>query len=291
VTDSSQLRQGNELGTLSAEKFEIYKDKYRHLLEEIRVDLDELGAIGTIRRATDLSRNTGQCFSAAEYPQYFVGDLDASFVLVHLNPKGIINPPARFSGHVQSLTEYVAAFSKFGNRMYGASSGRLHRSPFDHKQIRFLRPFDVIDFVEERGSGDRYINLERVIDRKLQLELIPYASPTFSSTGLSEQVLRPHYERMMSVIAARDRKYVMFCGSVFEPILRKYIIASFEFVLPKVDGGSSRSKSRFSTLRLPYGGKVFEAGLAPSWARQGINMRAYGQKIHSLSRELNGDRR
>ena len=49
----------------------------------------------------------------------------------------------------RSFEEHFDAYRRFGAGMYGPDSPRTHRSPFDHKQIRFLRPFGVIDFVED----------------------------------------------------------------------------------------------------------------------------------------------
>jgi hypothetical protein len=161
----------------------------------------------------------------------------------------------------------------------GRSSSRTHRSPFDHKQIRFLRPFGVIDFV----NADQFLNLERVIDQKLQLELIPYASPTFFTTGFTPTILRPHLERLIDVIRARPRDYVIFCGRVFERLLPKSaIVAEHAFKLRKNDGSLERQTSRFAIVQLHVNGETITAGLAHSWARQGIPMRSYAERIVEL---------
>ncbi len=117
---------------------------------------------------------------------FFTGDLDASFVLVHLNPKQrdvTSDEPADFPLPFRSFEEYFDVCRHFGARMYGSESSRTHRSQFDLKQVRFLEPFDVIDFVEEKTREDRFTNLERLFDCKLQLELIPYGSNSFSAWG------------------------------------------------------------------------------------------------------------
>jgi hypothetical protein len=142
-----------------------------------------------------------------------------------------------------------------------------------------MRPFDVIDFVDEYSPDDKFTNLERVIDDKLQLEFIPYSSPTFDGRGLTESVLRPHYERIMRVITARPRQYVIFCGAVFEPLVREYIVAEHRFQLPRKDGQPEKMPSQFSTLSLDYEGRRVKAGFARSWARQGIPMPAYAREV------------
>jgi hypothetical protein len=81
------------------------------------------------------------------------------------------------------------------------------------------------------------------------------------------------------VVVVKPRRYVLFCGRVFEPILEKDVTRWHEFHLPKNDGIPERQLSRFANVRLPFDGGHVEAGLATSWARQGIPMAAYAQEI------------
>ena len=268
------------------QEIERYSARYERFFNEIRADLDELLATGVIGRARELSARTGQHFNDNQYPLFFTGDLDASFVLVHLNPKqpneSASKVPSPFP--IRSFEEYFDACRHFGARMYGRSSPRTHRSPFDHKQLRFLHPFGVIDFVEEHKPEDRFTNLERVIDRKLQLELIPYGSDSFSVGGFTDDLLRPHYERIVQVIAAQPRDYVIFCGRVFEPLLADHVVEEHTFRLRKDDGTPERQASRFANLRLDYGGRTIAAGLAQSWSRQGIPMSSYAKEVRARYR-------
>jgi hypothetical protein len=118
-----------------------------------------------------------------------VGDPAARLVLVHLNPKHRNNDAPTYQGErwLPTFEQYWEHFQHFGERTCGPNSPRSWRSVFDHKQIRFLRPFGVIDF-----GADVWQNLERVIDHKLQLELVPYGSDTFSNSGFTPAILRPH---------------------------------------------------------------------------------------------------
>jgi hypothetical protein len=61
--------------------------RYGPLFAEIRGDLDQLVDDGRMRRALRLSDVTGQHLNATTMPAFFIGDLDAGIVLVHLNPK------------------------------------------------------------------------------------------------------------------------------------------------------------------------------------------------------------
>jgi hypothetical protein len=276
------IREGGAETTLLS-CLHVYAQRYSPLLSEMRADLQEFRVAGTISRARQLADATDQLFNADRLPQFFTGDLDGPVVLVHLNPKQA-NAPAQSSGWqttVRTLEEYFDACRHFGTRMYGPSSPRTRQSPFDHKQIRFLRPLGVIDFVQEHSRADRFTNLERVVDDKLQLELVPYGSVSFSPRGFTPEILAPHLGRILSTIVAAPRRYVLFCGAVFRPLLSEHVIRWHEFHLRKKDGTLERQRVSFANLLLPYEGGYVRAGLAQSWARQGIPMAAYAEEIRS----------
>jgi len=261
-----------------------YEARYPRLMSDMREAWEQLAGGGKLRGALELESATGEPFDADALPQFFTGDLDARFVLVHLNPKQHDTPWARNHSKASSFEEYVLAQRWFGRRHYGPGASAWHSS-FDHKQIRFLQPFGLIEFVahDEDGRRASLINLERVVDQKLQLELIPYASSAFRTNELKRVrgMLEVHYERMVSVITAAPRDYVIFCGSIFEDLLDRQVLdrRPHAFLLKKADGTPMRQKSRFSviTLRTPSGN--ITAGIAHSWARQGIPMRAYAEEI------------
>jgi hypothetical protein len=255
-----------------------YEDRYGAFLVEIRRDFDEYANTRVLTRAIELSQATGQHLNHDQPPQFFTGDLDAEIVLVHLNPKDDL-PTIDGSDPFAAFDDYFDAHRYFGERMYGPSSPRTHRSPFDLKQIRFLRELGVIDFVEERTEDDKYTNLQRVIDDKLQFELVPYSSQTFTVTGFTTEVLQPHLDRIMAVIATAPRRYVLFCGVVFQRVLSNSIIEQHTFRLQKKDGQLEKQRSRFANLEITYNGETIRAGLCHTWPRQGIPMPAYGREV------------
>ena len=232
------------------------------------------GAVGARQR---------QHFNATTRPQYFTGDLAGRFVLVHLNPVS----PADLTGTYQderfaSTEAYLDWHRHFGRRHYGIDSPREHRSRFDHKQIQFIRPFGDIDLVDERTRDDRFTNLERIIDNKLQLELIPYGSPTFDAGPFRRdpRLLQSHMDRLLQTIVAWPRSHIIFCGAVFEPFLKRYQVGRTQrFSLTKRDGTPARSRYRFAQLELRYEEMVVRAGLAHSYAMQGLPAEAYGREI------------
>lgn len=252
----------------------------------IRQDIEELIATGRMSKAIELSVRTGQHFNHNEYPLYFTGKLDAKIVLVHLNPKQKNNYSDAYKREflLKSFEDYFDYNQHFGMYKYGQASSRTHKSPFDHKQIRFLKQFGVINFVEYKTKEDVYINLERVVDDKLQMELIPYGSDSFSTKGFTPEILHPHIERVLDIIAASERAYVIFCGGIFEELFEENVTDIYEFKLTKNNGEPSKNKARFANLRFEYNGKTIFSGLAHTFTQQGIPMADYGRKCKELYR-------
>ena len=90
-------------------------------------------------------------------------------------------------------------------------------------------------------------------------------------------MLTPLYDRLMSVIAAYPRDYVILCGPVLETVLAPYIVARDDhaFRLP-TSTGISRAEYRFSNLLLDTASGPVAVGLAPHFASPGVPMDAYG---------------
>jgi len=254
--------------------------------DNMRRDVEEFIKTGRVQKAIELSQETGHHFNWSEAPQYFVGKLDAKFVMIHLNPKQKDVFVDRFSGVLQweDFDDYFSYHTNFGNLKYGKDSDRTHKSPFDHKQIRFLKVFDVIDFVAEKTQEDKFLNLERVIDHKLQLEIIPYGSDTFSAAKMNNHI-KGFLSSALNVISAYPRDYILFCGSVFDKIFADSIIKTEKFKLRKNDGSLSVGDYRFSILEFFHNGKPVKAGLAHSYAIQGLPMVEYGKKCAELYRK------
>ena len=199
--------------------------------------------------------------------------------MVHLNPKrnkDLWNKECTIS----SFDEYWDSFAQFGKRNYGIDSTRNHKSPFDHKQIRFLRPFELFPI----DNPDKYLNLENVMDRKLQLELVPYGSPDFSYKTIGIENLKPFAERLLSVIDSKKRKYVIFCGKVFQPILKDFIFDQkiHNFKLNKNNGTQTLSDFQVINIKLKTNKGEINACIAPQFAKQGYPEGEYGKKVKEL---------
>jgi hypothetical protein len=211
---------------------------------------------------------------------YFTGAFDSKLVLVHLNPK----LSDRLGGPLyDDFGAYYDEHRRFGYHHWELDP--TYRSAFDHKQVRFLRPFKVIDFFPETDGKHQRANAALAIDRKLQLELIPYASPGFAARDFSINLLQPHFERVLDTIVAFPRDYIIFCGAVFDDLLklsgRETFRLDHHFPLA-TEQGTSKNEYRFSNVAFSYGGATIRAGIARSFAIQGIPMSAYGSKCHEL---------
>jgi hypothetical protein len=250
------------------------------LLADVRMDVNEVLAGGEVTGAIDLSRITGLSFESKQFPMYFTGDFTAPLVMVHLNPKlsDQLDDPG-----FESFEDYLYSHEHFGHIHWELNDD--YKSNFDRKQVRFVKPFDVIDFLEEEDPRADRSNPARVIDRKLQLELIPYASPDFSSRDFPFDYLELHFKRVLDVIAAFPRRYVLFCGAVFDDLLT----SSSELVRReehrfhlKTIKGTSKAEYRFSNVVLQHNGEILRAGVARSFATQGLPMDAYGAECYAL---------
>ncbi|MGP5504133.1 hypothetical protein [Psychrobacter celer] len=251
------------------------------LLSVIKRDFDEFHSSGKIERAKALTRITGMHMNHNEYPEYFFGDLNAKFVLVHLMPKQNDNLDATYQGELkfQDFTDYVIYYQHFGENHYGKSLKNRRKSIFDTKQVHFILPFNALNL----SADDEFVNLQRVIDDKLQLELVPFGSSSFKTDLMTHEALQPYIELLLDTIIKTDRDYVIFCGKVFESLLRARIVKKedYSFKLIKADGSLSKNNARFSRLTLRYKGQEFKAGIAHSFAQQGLTgavMEDYGKK-------------
>lgn len=246
-------------------------------------DIEEFHLSRKISRAKELSELTGMHVNHNEYPSYFFGDPQAKFVLIHLNPKQQDNKSDKYEGNLKfaSFDEYFKFHRYYGKIHYGEHSDKTLKSPFDLKQIRFIKPFNVIEFDD---TDSKYVNLEKVMDNKLQLELLPFGSSKFETSLIKDDALKSYIEILLDTITSQERGYVIFCGKVFETVLKNYIVSKkdYEFKLPKVDGSIAKNNSSFSKIIINFNGNEISAGIAKSFAQQGLNMSEYGKKCCQL---------
>jgi hypothetical protein len=258
------------------------------LLDQARFDVNEVLAGVAVSKALQLKEATGLPFETRQFPMYFGGDFKAPLVVVHLNPKAsdqMDNPG------FTNFEDYVDGHRRFGHLHWELDP--KYYSPFDLKQIRFLKSFGAIDFLPSTDPRAARTNPARVIDQKLQLELVPYASPDFPAKRFSMEYLAPHFERVLGAIAAFPRKYVLLCGAVFDDLLQlsgREVDREDHHFRVTTKRGESKSDYRFSNVTIAHAGGTIDAGVARSFAIQGIPMDAYGVMCHELYQSLSTTR-
>ena len=247
-------------------------------LDDVRADVQELHTTRTLSNARALSARLGVALNHNTYPVYFTGDLGSRVVLVHHNPSQRAVDAERYEGGFEyaGFDEYLEEHRRYGH--YHWEIGEEQPSPVDYKQMRFLRHWGLSDLVDGETHAEQRANVARAVDERLQLELIPYGSPRFPAEPLAAGALAPLYNRLMGVIAAYPRDYVILCGPVLEAVLGPYIIArdDHRFRLP-TSTGISRAEYRFSNLLLETESGPVAVGLAPHFASPGVPMDAYGE--------------
>ena len=258
-----------------------------HLLDEIRADIEELHSTRQLERALDLSERTGVHFNHNTYPVFFTGDLRSPLVLVHDNPEQPENLDASYEGDFEyaDFDDYLEQHRRYGH--YHWEVGDELPAPVDYKQMRFVRQWGVVELLDGDSRDDERANVARCVDGTLNFELIPYGSPRFPAERIPREVVATQYERLMRVVTAFPREYVVLCGAAFETIFEPYAVDRDDrtFRLP-TSSGTSRVEYRFSNLLFRFDGKVVAAGFAPNFGSPGVPMEAYGKTCHDLYRDL-----
>lgn len=250
----------------------------------MRTAFEDWKSNGKCSEALDLNKAVVQDYFDDANPQFFTGNFNSKIVLIHLNPKrdqfdNKKNYQWGAKCFFDNFDEYIDYYKRFGYNKYEKElkESKVHKSPFDHKQIRFLSPFGIIPFID----NDKYSNLKKVIDEKLQLEVIPYGSPNFNFKKIPFEYFAPFIERVVDLIASSERMYVIFCGRVFYEILDPFIQNGKEhqFKLVKKDGKETKDFYQIKNVLLKNG---VIATIAPQFARQGCPVDKYGEKIKKL---------
>jgi hypothetical protein len=234
----------------------------------------------------DAERLNAQICSHERYfdetnPSFFYGDLSSPLVLIHLNPKRNKNDMKGSKCNYENFEHYLESYTFFGKNKYRSLLKDQKRyDKFDLKQIRFLNPFGILPFQE----NNKDLNLEIVMDRKLQIDLIPYGSPSFEFNIIGISAIQPYFDRLFELILSYERRYIIFCGVVFKEMDIPGVIKkkSHKFKLLKKDGSFTQKEYELINLVVDFNGKMIPISIAPHFAVQGIPIDKYGEKITQL---------
>ncbi len=200
---------------------------------------------GVAWRATERQEDTGIPFVNDRLPRYFSGPFDAPLVLVHMIPKDEANGSDRY----RDFDDYVE---------------RHRRSNMDATSRPAKRSQD---FAAAFSAAER-----------LDLYFLPYTAHRFDARKLDGRSFRREYERVMQIIDAYSREYVVFCGTAFERLLAPYLVEKVDhrFHVSTRDG-MSKAEYRFSSVTLRFGQRSIPAAIAQSFTLTTTPMRAYGE--------------
>jgi hypothetical protein len=290
----------------------------------LREDYKDLLEHGQIKRAIGLSKELtsvagkAMLFSHTGKPHHAVRNLDAKTVFAHLNPGASVGAHGSTEAFFETkckkedlarrheldagaeVEELLAAYKKWSVQ-YAHQRFVINGDfdNFDYKQACFLLhwPDSGID-LKNGNLKDRSIqrhNIVNVLDQKLQLELIPYASNTTDTHLLSRtfqqkpEILVPYVKNLLDTIALYPRKYVLFGSRLYQTLFRIYhqkVENIIDFESPE-EGFENITQNRlsFSFMRLNWDNKKIHTGIAHSFARRDLpnsydKMAEYGQKSY-----------
>jgi hypothetical protein len=210
------------------------------LFDTIQKDLESLYNHDYILQAKELNNSIGNAFfSEKKPPMYFTGKLEAETVFIMLNP-GSYNDECysfarshkyKFESSISYYNQYIYEHKNFGKIDYS------RKDNFDLKQASFLYHFknsglNLPDFLSDLKNPKLLLDAkEEVLMNKLQLELIPYCSVNFDNLIDNKKhalsvidVFIPHISRILDVIIAHERKFVIFGAQKFAHLFEAYEI-------------------------------------------------------------------
>ena len=207
-----------------------------------------------------------------------------------------------------NLTGDIKHYNDF-NANYG-DWDRWRMDNFDLKQAFFLRHWKncgvgldennlkyIIDYQSSKNDEEkaevhkRQLEEKRkVLMEKRQLELVPYASRSFSSINKKEiSKIFPYVETLFHEIFSYDREFVIFCSRKFEEVFQAYSGAkkypgTIDFIHYEEKDNFKGSKLTVScsVIRINYDNKSIKAIIANTFPNQALPnaydlMAAYGE--------------
>lgn len=286
--------------------------------QRIKEDLQNLLTKHQIDAAVELSKELfGEAamdefaISTKGLPGYYTGDREAKTVMVMLNPgvsakenddEGTYEAEIRKYGLDRSSLETFTI--SYHSRCHTGvekdidKEGKIRKDNFDVKQAAFLKDWtdcgvDIsADFPAKAKEDDDILRDVRVkvLEQKLQLELVPYASQKFRSLGTKKLChLFPYLEIALDeIFRVNDRKYIIFCAGFFEKLFKAYSKdkdRNFQIKLlekqpcPNIINGAN---AYCTPVRIEHNGKVMIAVIAHTFPNYALpnayeKMQQYGK--------------
>lgn len=207
-----------------------------------------------------------------------------------------------------NLTGDIKHYNDF-NANYG-DWDRWRMDNFDLKQAFFLRHWkncgvgldenNLKYILDNKSSTKKEVKAEvhkrqleekrKVLLGKRQLELVPYASRSFSAINKEKiSEIFPYVETLFHEIFSYDREFVIFCSRKFEEVFKAYSgnkeypgTIDFKPYEEKYNFKGSKLSVSCSVIDINYGGKSIKAIIANTFPNQALPnaydlMAAYGE--------------
>jgi len=173
-------------------------------------------------------------FATKALPGYYAGNRKAKTVMVMLNPGADVDK-ANSNLMCDIIKRSMKNAADIGNyHKWCVEYGHIDRNRldnFDLKQAFFLHNWkdtgiSLPENLCASPKSDKQTLLdakEAVLTQKLQMDLIPYASSSFSAFNKNMLSLTvPFVETLFDEIFSQDRSYVVFCSKKFEMVFKEY---------------------------------------------------------------------
>ena len=246
-------------------------------------------------------------FATKALPGYYTGNRKAKTVMVMLNPGvGVYEANSHLMCDLLKRSMKNAADIENYHKWcvnYGHID-KMRLDNFDLKQAFFLHKWKETEIIlpEDLSSNpksDKPILLdakEAVLTQKLQLELIPYASGSFSCFDKNKiELLFPFVETLFDEILAHKRTYVIFCSRFFKTLFKKYRSIHHNSIIIKDSNprqiGNSKISGSCSVISVNYNNKHINAIIANTFPNQALPnsfelMEQYGEYCYEQYRNM-----
>lgn len=261
----------------------IFYKMESNFFKEIEREYSELLKTGKIEFIEEVKRKTSRHFFYKS-PIYFIGDIKSKLVLVTFSSSkllrvGNVNQP--------DFRTYQFKYQNYGKYYYDYISNEIPTQTLNSilREYNYLKPFQTIKF-DKNSLKD---NMQKLIDEKLHLDLIPYSTPDFSSDDFINNytLCKPLIDSLLQKISAFPRHHVIFTDQCFLKILKEYIVQTdrFIFKLNRYENGVTNQQVVFTRIILKYQNRIMVAGIADSLYDESIDrslLSLYGEASASI---------
>ena len=224
-------------------------------------------------------------FATRTLPFYYRGDREAKTVMVMLNPGHDATDANQSLSHElkKRSINNIIDFENYHRSCINYGHDDRHRKDnFDLKQACFLHRWTGTGINLPRFSYNSELQplldaKEIVLTQTLGLELIPYASRSFSKFNLQKiHLLVPFVESLFDEIFSHERDYVIFCSRKYHAVFDAYNKAHPDAVkfdkknvsMGKI--GDSKISASCSLITINFKNKSLKAIIANTFPHQGL---------------------